>query len=139
MITYKNSFYKPKEHNLYSPENFTYNPDTGQGITEYKGYTIYARWDRFALCYDIVKDGVCIAQYAGARGAQEAIDKIIAGEYKTGYPGATKIASMEDLPAKGYTLPNWKQIGRYRATAWAYLNREDGGLLVYSEGTAYKL
>lgn len=102
---------------------------------EYKGHLIY----HAISSYDIVKDGVCISQCAGPNGAQRAIDKIVAGEYKTGYPGATKIASMEDLPEKGYTLPNWNQSGRYRATAWAYLNREDGGLLVYSEETAYKL
>ena len=102
---------------------------------EYKGHLIY----NAISSYDIVKDGICIAQYAGPRGAREAIDKIIKGEYKTGYPGATKIAKMEDLPAKGYKLPNWNQSGQYRATAWAYLNRDDGGLLVYSEGTAYKL
>ena len=109
--------------------------ETNATPKEYKGHLIY----NAISSYDIVKDGICIAQYAGPRGAREAIDKIITGEYKTGYPGATKIASMEDLPAKGYTLPNWSQSGQYRATAWAYLNREDGGLLVYSEGTAYKL
>ena len=50
------------------------------------------------------------------------------------------VKNLEGLPAsKGYYLPEWKQEGQYRATAWAYLNREDGGLLVYSEGTAYKL
>ena len=109
--------------------------ETNATPKEYKGHLIY----HAISSYDIVKDGLCIAQYAGPRGAREAIDKIIAGEYKTGYPGATKIASMQDLPEKGYKLPNWNQEGQYRATAWAYLNREDGGLLVYSEGTAYKL
>ena len=108
--------------------------ETNATPKEYKGHLIYHRMN-----YDIVTDGVCISECAGPNGAQRAIDKIIAGEYKTGYPGATKITSMEDLPSKGYTLPNWNQSGQYRATAWAYLNREDGGLLVYSEGTAYKL
>jgi hypothetical protein len=73
---YKNSFYNKKDNNPYSPENFTYHPDTGDGVVYYKGFIIYARWDRFALCYDIVKDGVCVSQMAGPRGAKDAIDKL---------------------------------------------------------------
>lgn len=57
------------------------------------------------------------------------------------------VHSMEDLPegiparqgreGSGYTLPNWKQVGQYRATAWAYLNREDGGAVVILNGQRY--
>ena len=77
-VKYKNSFYKAGENNPYSPEYFIYNPDTGNGIKEYKGFTVYARWDRFALCYDIVKDGVCVSQYAGPNGARRKIDELTA-------------------------------------------------------------
>ena len=103
---------------------------------EYKGYLIY----NDASTWDIVKDGICIAQHAGPRGAREAIDDIIKGVYMYGYPAATKVETLEDLPTnRGFRLPNWNQDQQYRATAWAYLNREDGGLLVYSGGTAYRL
>ena len=78
IIKYKNSFYKAKENNPYSPEYFNYNPGTGEGVEEYKGHTIYARWDRFALCYDIVKDGICISQMAGPNGAKRKVDELTA-------------------------------------------------------------
>lgn len=42
---------------------------------------------------------------------------------------------MEDLPEScHYELPNWQMVGRYRATAWAYLNRDDGGNVVIVNG-----
>lgn len=60
------------------------------------------------------------------------------------------VHSLEDLPevaarpgheGHGYTLPNWTagNVGQYRATAWAYLNREDGGSVVYLNGQGYTL
>lgn len=56
--------------------------------------------------------------------------------------------TLNDLPEKalggGYYLPNWKMFVNYRATAWAYLNREDGGETVEicggeEKGTVYKI
>ena len=50
------------------------------------------------------------------------------------------IRSMEELPAKGgFYLPEWEKSVPYRATAWAYLNREDGGPKVTSDGETYYL
>ena len=77
-VKYKNPWYKAKERNPYSPEYFRYNSGSGDGIEEYKGFTIYARWDRFALCYDIVKDDICISQMAGPNGARRKIDELTA-------------------------------------------------------------
>ena len=50
------------------------------------------------------------------------------------------IRRMEELPIKTqFRLPNWKQSCNYRATAWAYLNRPDGGTLIESDRETYKL
>lgn len=75
--SYKNSFWKAGENNPYSKETLIHDTATGGRPEEYKGYMIYPRWDRFALCYDIVKDGVCVSQYAGPNGARGAIDNLI--------------------------------------------------------------
>ena len=52
-----------------------------------------------------------------------------------------EIKSMEDLPpAANYILPNWTpRDNHYRATAWAYLNRVDGGDTVLLNGEQYSL
>ena len=52
-----------------------------------------------------------------------------------------KIKCLEDLPeGKGYFLPGWHQQYQYRATAWAYLNRDDGGKSVlFTNGERYTL
>ena len=53
------------------------------------------------------------------------------------------VETMEALPIpkKGdtYRLPSWEKDTNYRATAWAYLNREDGGLIVEMNGKTYRL
>lgn len=55
-----------------------------------------------------------------------------------------KVSCVEDLPAPdvtngadGFLLPAWGKKNQYRATAWAYLNREDGGKVVYYNGVGY--
>ena len=44
------------------------------------------------------------------------------------------VKRLEDLPVPKagvpYGLPNWNKTTGYRATAWAYLTREDGGNVV---------
>lgn len=62
-------------------------------------------------------------------------------------PHFTIVHSVEDLPpvearpgenSAGYTLPNWQKVGQFRATAWAYLIREDGGAVVFGpDGRAF--
>ena len=39
----------------------------------YKGYLIYKRLE---ACFDIVKDGVCVAMYAGLNGAKTKVDDL---------------------------------------------------------------
>jgi hypothetical protein len=45
---------------------------------------------------------------------------------------------VEDLPlptaGQGFDLPKWKKTVPHRATAWAYLTREDGGDVVILNG-----
>lgn len=46
---------------------------------DYRGFTIYNRiksTNPSARCFDVVKDGVCIGQYAGRSGAQGLINTI---------------------------------------------------------------
>jgi hypothetical protein len=52
------------------------------------------------------------------------------------------VKKLEDLPevvlgSGGYCLPNWRKIVGYRATSWAYLQREDGGPFVTYAGKTY--
>jgi hypothetical protein len=65
--SYKNSFYSKTAHGS-EPLLAT---DTTPIL--YCGYTIYKRLD---VCFDIVKDGVCIGMYAGINGAKRQIDKL---------------------------------------------------------------
>lgn len=136
--SYKNSFWKAGENNPYSKETLIHDTATGGKPEEYKGFTIYPRWDRFAMCYDIVKDGVCVSQYAGPNGARGAIDKLTEGH------DAIEVKTLDDLPlpkmgSGGIECPNWDRSVSYRATAWAYLNREDGGDTVIYKGEKYRL
>lgn len=49
------------------------------------------------------------------------------------------VSRLEDLPpGAGYSLPKWGLNNQHRATAWAYLMREDGGSLVINAGKAYR-
>ena len=68
--SYRNSVWKP-EGKGYGPEFYT----TDVTPKGYRGYLIY---HRLMDVYDIVKDGVCVTQYAGPRGAREAIDRLLA-------------------------------------------------------------
>lgn len=53
-------------------------------------------------------------------------------------PADVHVSSMAELPAvRGYDLPNWGHVFRYRATAWAYLTRSDGGPFVLLNGRKY--
>jgi hypothetical protein len=52
------------------------------------------------------------------------------------------VDTMDKLPipepgSGGIYLPNWQVWVSYRATAWGYLNRGDGGLFVTYKGTTY--
>lgn len=67
---YKNPWYKPGKPE-YGPK--VYERETEP--TEYlDGYLIYRIHEHH---YDVVKDGVCITQRAGPRGARQAIEQII--------------------------------------------------------------
>lgn len=66
MAKYKNQFYSPK--------NSDSKPviETDAKPAQYKGYLIYERIK--GVCFDIVKNGVCVGMYAGLNGAKQAID-----------------------------------------------------------------
>lgn len=46
---------------------------------------------------------------------------------------------MESIPATGYTLPLWNLRGQYRATAIAYMQRENVDSVENSNGKFYTL
>jgi len=66
--TYKNPWHK-RDKPEYGPVMY----ETDETPVEYKGYLIYERV--IGLVWDIVKDGVCVMQMAGPRGARDFIDK----------------------------------------------------------------
>jgi hypothetical protein len=63
---YRNPWHKPGKPE-YGPAHYT----TDAEPKPYNGHLIYQRLQQ---CYDIVKDGVCIGQFAGPNGARNAID-----------------------------------------------------------------
>lgn len=68
MEKYRNSF-----HNTMSHDSKEYIATDVTPI-EYREHLIYERIK--SVCFDIVKDGVCIGMYAGINGAKGFIDKI---------------------------------------------------------------
>jgi hypothetical protein len=73
-MKYKNPWHK-KLDNTYGPEFY----ETEAKPKEYNGFFIYERIK--GICFDIVKDGVCITQRAGNTndGLYRVIDGIIDG------------------------------------------------------------
>lgn len=72
---YRNSFYNPSHG--HDPEIYK----TDARPHEYRGYLIYNRIKAGpgSGCWDVVKDGVCIGQYAGKSGATGFIDRLVDG------------------------------------------------------------
>lgn len=66
MTRYHNSFHKPHSTD-YGPEFF----ETDAKPVEHCGLLIYRRLEKG---FDIVDGGVCVGQYAGLRGAKDAIE-----------------------------------------------------------------
>lgn len=66
MAKYKNPFHSPK--NMDSKPVIT----TDAKPIKYKGYLIYERIK--GVCFDIVKNGICVCMRAGINGAKQAID-----------------------------------------------------------------
>jgi hypothetical protein len=66
MHTYKNPWHKTQDKHC-GPEFY----QCYSAPKEYKGYNIF---HRLPQVYDIVKDNVCVSQYAGPNGARKAID-----------------------------------------------------------------
>lgn len=64
--SYKNPWHKPGKSE-YGPQFYT----TDARPTHYKGYLIYHVKPNQ---YDVVKDGACVSQRAGPRGARDFID-----------------------------------------------------------------
>lgn len=65
----------------HKPHGKGYGPDvyrTDAKPREYRGYLIFERIP--AVCWDVVKDGVCVTQRAGLNGAKRAIDAILGEE-----------------------------------------------------------
>lgn len=69
MTHYKNPWHTPLD-STYGPKFYT----TDALPKEYRGFLIYQRLPRV---FDVVKDNICVAQLAGARGARERIDLIL--------------------------------------------------------------
>lgn len=67
MAKYKNKFYSPKCQDS-KPVI-----ETDAKPVEHKGCLIYERIK--GICFDIVKNGVCVGMYAGLNGAKDAIDR----------------------------------------------------------------
>jgi hypothetical protein len=66
---YKNPWHKPLKP-MYGPEFY----ETEVDPIEYRGYLIY---ERLPAVFDIVRDGVCLSQYAGLNGAKGFIDTLL--------------------------------------------------------------
>lgn len=67
-MTYSNSFHNPLNRDS-KPEIICESKPV-----EYKGHLIFERIK--GVCYDVVKDGVCIGMRAGISGAKRFIDKL---------------------------------------------------------------
>jgi hypothetical protein len=70
MATYRNPWHKPLQ-SIYGPAHF----ECTAAPAEHRGFLIYRRLPN---CFDVVKDGVCLHQRAGLRGAHNAIDALVA-------------------------------------------------------------
>lgn len=78
MANYKNAFYNP----LYQGSALVI--VTNSEPVHYRGYLIYHRikgTTKSGNVFDVVKDGVCIGNYAGINGAKAFIDDVEMGEY----------------------------------------------------------
>lgn len=75
MTTYRNPWHKAGGD--YGPSFY----ETEVTPREYRGYLIYNRIDGYGVSgrgvWDVVKNGVCVAQHAGPRGARERIDSMV--------------------------------------------------------------
>lgn len=69
MTTYTNPWHKLGRD--YGPAEYS----TNAKPESYRGHLIYQRITGHV--WDVVKDGVCVTQLAGPRGAREAIDRIL--------------------------------------------------------------
>ena len=67
VVRYKNPLHRPYD-STYGPDFY----ETSATGREYRGYLIYERIA--GSVWDIVRDGVCVSQYAGPSGARRAID-----------------------------------------------------------------
>jgi hypothetical protein len=71
---YRNPWHQGADKvNAYGPPLYT----TDVKSKEYKGHLIYERIK--GMCWDVVKDGVCVTQRAGLSGAKKAIDNLVNG------------------------------------------------------------
>ena len=73
--TYKNPWHNPSNRHA-GPEVYT----TDAHPTKYRGFLIYHRINSTVKggdVFDIVKDSVCVSQYAGMAGAKNHIDILI--------------------------------------------------------------
>lgn len=77
MTTYINPWHKPGRPE-YGPARY----ETDAKPTLYRGYEIYDRVHGPVGrgVWDIVRDGVCVSQFAGLRGAMDAVDAKVEGE-----------------------------------------------------------
>jgi len=71
MTKYVNQWHNPKDRH-YGPAEY----ETEVSPKHYRGFEIY---HRTMSVYDVVRNGVCVGQYAGLGGAQKDIDAYVDG------------------------------------------------------------
>lgn len=74
MATYKNPWHKPNKPE-YGPAEYS----TEAAPIHYRGYSLYERIPGpiGRCCWDVVKDGACVGQYAGPNGARGFVDQLL--------------------------------------------------------------
>jgi len=93
-VRYVNSFHSPR-----SLDPAVYSTDAEP--VEYRGLLIVNRIkSTSARCFDVVKDGICIGQYAGPRGAREFVDTLL--DRPRDFWAVRAMSKLEDARASYY-------------------------------------
>jgi len=69
--------------------------ETDAKPTEYRGHVIYQRIK--GRCWDVVRDGDCIGQYAGERGAKGFVDDLLDGVDEVAQFKRDRVAELQRL------------------------------------------
>lgn len=69
--------------------------ETDAKPTKYRGHVIYQRIK--GHCWDVVRDGDCIGQYAGERGARDFVDTLLDGVDEVAQFKRDRVAELQRL------------------------------------------